>query len=59
MYLPLLAETVCFIACHGGPADHFATFAEDLVKKGHTVHVFAAGPALKKFEETHPDLFAE
>ncbi len=38
---------VCFIACHGGPADHFSTFAESLPR----VEVHASGPALKKFQE--------
>lgn len=42
---------VCFIACHGGAADHFATFAKSLSKEGETVDVFASGPALKKFQE--------
>lgn len=26
------AAVVCLIVCHGGPADHFATFAENLPK---------------------------
>lgn len=42
---------VCLIACHGGPADHFATYAEVLVKQGHSVQIYASGPALKKFQE--------
>jgi hypothetical protein len=46
--MSLLAATVCFIARHGGPADHFATFAEDLARKGHRVEIHASGPALKK-----------
>jgi hypothetical protein len=45
------AATVCFIACHGGPADHFATFAERLSKDVGTIDVFASGPAQKKFQE--------
>lgn len=40
--------SVAFIACHGGPADHFATFIEKL---SIPVEVHATGPALKKFEE--------
>jgi hypothetical protein len=51
MSFSLLAATVCFIACHGGPADHFSTFAEDLVKKGYHVHIYATGPALEKFQD--------
>lgn len=39
---------VYFIACHGGPADHFATFAQQM---DNPVHVCASGPALKKFQE--------
>ena len=51
--MSLLATTVCFIACHGGPADHFSTFAEELEKKGYKVQVYASGPALKKFQDRH------
>ena len=42
---------VCFIACHGGPADHFATYAEALTKQGYDVQIHATGPALKKLQE--------
>jgi hypothetical protein len=45
--MPIL-EAICFIACHGGPADHFATFAESLQQR---VEVYATGPALAKFQE--------
>jgi hypothetical protein len=45
------AAAVCFIACHGGPADHFATFAENLSKNVGAIEVYASGPALKKFQE--------
>jgi hypothetical protein len=45
------AAAVCFIACHGGPADHFATFAEHLPKEVGAVEIYASGPALKKFQE--------
>lgn len=48
MSLSLSTATVCFIACHGGPADHFATFAQELDTN---VKIFAAGPALKKLQE--------
>ncbi len=51
--LQTITPAVCFVACHGGPADHFSTFAEDLVKKGHKVQIYAAGPALKKFQDRH------
>jgi hypothetical protein len=47
----LLATAICLIACHGGPADHFATFAEKLVDDGYEVQVYASGPALKKFKD--------
>ena len=46
-----VAAAVCFIACHGGPADHFSTFAEDLANKGYKVQIYATGPALKKFQD--------
>ena len=42
---------VCFIVCHGGPADHFATFSEDLARKNYQVEIYATGPALKKLED--------
>lgn len=45
------AAAVCLIACHGGPADHFATFAESLSKKVGAIEIYASGPALKKFQE--------
>ena len=50
MSLPVSAA-ICFIACHGGPADHFSTFAEDLVSKGYKVEIYATGAALKKFQD--------
>ncbi len=45
------AAAVCLIACHGGPADHFATFAKSLSKDVRSIEVYASGPALKKFQE--------
>lgn len=51
MSLSVSAAAVCFIACHGGPADHFSTFAEDLASKGYKVQIYATGPALKKFQD--------
>ena len=42
---------VCLIACHGAPADHFATFAEHLSKEKALVKIYASGPALSKFEQ--------
>lgn len=48
------AETIlkiCLIACHGGPADHFATYAQELKTQGYQVEVYASGPALQKFQE--------
>lgn len=51
MFYPTLSAKVCFISCHGGPADHFAAFAEHLSKNEKNFHIYASGPALKKFEE--------
>lgn len=51
------AAIVCMIACHGGPADHFATFAENLKQKGYEVQIYASGPALKKIQEHHIQAF--
>jgi hypothetical protein len=45
------ALAICFIVCHGGPADHFATFAQVLNEQGYAVHIYACGPALKRLEE--------
>lgn len=47
----LLLASICLIACHGGPADHFATYAEALTEQGYDVQIYATGPALKKFQE--------
>lgn len=44
----LMSASVCFVACHGGPADHFAVFAEHLIQKGYQVEVYASGPATEK-----------
>jgi hypothetical protein len=51
MSVSLSNAMVCFIACHGGPADHFATYADALIQQGLDVHIFATGPALKKFQD--------
>jgi hypothetical protein len=45
------AAAVYFIACHGGPADHFATFAESLSTNVQKIEIYASGPALKKFQD--------
>lgn len=47
----MVAVSLCFVALHGGPADHFATFAEELNKKGQIVQIYANGAALKKFQD--------
>ncbi|MBI5345605.1 MAG: hypothetical protein HZB76_00445 [Chlamydiae bacterium] len=49
--MSLPSAVICFVACHGGPADHFATFAEELVQKGYKVQIYASGPAIKKFQD--------
>ncbi len=56
MLTSILSSAIYFIACHGGPADHFATFAEELCQRGHTVQIYATGPALKKCQERNKDL---
>jgi hypothetical protein len=45
-----ISIAVCLIACHGAPADHFATYAEVLIKQGYDVKIYATGPALKNFQ---------
>ena len=54
----VLAGSVCFIACHGGPADHFGTFAQELSQKGISAQLYASGPALKKLQDRHIDATA-
>jgi hypothetical protein len=51
MSISTSTAAICLIACHGGPADHFATYAEVLIKEGYDVQIHATGPALKKFQE--------
>jgi len=46
-----LLAAVYLIACHGGPADHFAAFTEYLTQEGIKVEIFASGVALKKFKD--------
>jgi hypothetical protein len=46
-----MAAVICLVACHSGPADHFATFAEGLTQDGYEVQVYASGPAVKKFQD--------
>ena len=41
MSISSLIFSICFVVCHGGAADHFATFAEDLLKKGYEVDIYA------------------
>ncbi|MBX9703502.1 MAG: hypothetical protein K2X39_05055 [Silvanigrellaceae bacterium] len=50
MSFSVTQAAVCFIACHGGPADHFATFTQNL-SENKSVEIFATGAALKKFQE--------
>lgn len=49
--MSIYTPVICLIACHGGPADHFATYADSLTKQGYEVHIHATGPALGKFQE--------
>lgn len=46
-----LPAVICLVACHGGPADHFATYAKELTKQGYDVQIHATELALKKFQE--------
>lgn len=48
---PATAKTICLIVCHGGPADHFATYTETLSQAGYDVKIQAlAGPAFDKLK---------
>lgn len=49
--MSLSAKIICLIACHGGPADHFAVFAENLVQEGYEVQVYASDLVVKKFQD--------
>ncbi|MGL4348212.1 MAG: hypothetical protein ACRCSV_01960 [Chlamydiales bacterium] len=44
--------TICCVVCHGGPADHFATFIPELQKKGIHVYVHATPGVIGKFKGT-------
>ena len=48
-FMSILATAICFVACHGGSADHFSVFAKQLENEGHTVQICATGPAINKF----------
>ncbi len=51
--LAIFQSIICLIACHGGAANHFAVFAKALEEQGHTVEIYATGPAIKKFQQHH------
>lgn len=55
--MDISSALICFVACHGASADHFAVFAEDLKAKGHNVEIYATGPATAKFQGRN--IFAE
>lgn len=46
----LASITICCVVCHGGPADHFATFIPELQKMGAHVHVHATSGVIGKFK---------
>jgi hypothetical protein len=49
--MSLSAKVICLIACHGGSADHFAIFAENLIQEGYEVQVYASNLVVKKFQD--------
>lgn len=51
-----VTKVVFLICCHCGPADHFATFAEELTKERHEVQVLASDPALKKSQDRNIEI---
>lgn len=51
MALPILTNTLVFIVCHGGPADHFATFAQHLKTDMTDIKFCASGPAIEKLQK--------
>ncbi|WP_213157591.1 hypothetical protein [Parachlamydia sp. AcF125] len=49
MSVSIPVATICFISCHGAPADHFATYAKVLTEQQFDVQIHAAtGAALDK-----------
>jgi len=50
--MSLQTAALCFIVCHGGPADHIATYAQTLKEQGINIRIYAVGDAaIKKFQE--------
>lgn len=49
--MSLSAKIVCLIACHGGSADHFTVFAENFIREGYEVQVYASDLVVKKFQD--------
>lgn len=45
-----MTPLVFFIACHGGPAPHFAEFAKELSNSGFRVEILSTGPAFEKLK---------
>ena len=52
MSLPASVAAVCFIVCHGGPAEHFKAMSEELSRQGQQVTIYATGPAFDKLKES-------
>lgn len=52
----LISTTICCVVCHGGPADHFATFIPELQKMGAQVHVHATPNVIGKFKDLEIDI---
>ncbi len=46
-----LSAAICFFVCHQGAANHFAVFTEHLMRDGYEVHIFAAEPVIKPFQD--------
>jgi hypothetical protein len=51
-----MIPTVCFIACHGASADHFATFIQNTPPHTANVLVYASQQMAAKFEDKKIDL---
>ena len=49
--MEFLATIAAFVAFHGGPADHFGVFADQLEKEGVEVYLYASGPAYDKLKQ--------
>lgn len=49
--MSISTAAICFIACHGGSADHFAVYAEKMIKDGFNIKICSVESQSKKFQD--------